>query len=209
MLLIKKFKSVFEQQITSIGLSLSKTDDVLIAKNHQKYLKLKTYLEDLGGSGQLTIGELLVIKGDVQKALQENPFQIKEELTSEKKIGNFTLYTEKELMNQKIALLHLQSLDTKVFKCDVYTIIQQKGNHDLIRKNPIFIDFLRGKVTIDQLFDTIESLTIPNGLYIQKPLGFGDPEKIKKWKKIGFVVSIFTFICIMIIALLKYLMLYK
>ncbi len=207
MLLIKKFMSVFEEQAQTIGLSLTKrNDNLLIAENHEKYLQLKTYLEEFGGSGQLAIGELKVIKGNIQKALQEDHFQIQDDTLVEKKIGNFTLYTEKELPIHNIKLTHLQSLYTKIFKCDEYIIIEQKGNHDLIRKNPVFIEFLRGKMTIDQLFDLIASLDIPNGLYIQKPRGFGDPEKVKKWKKIGSIVSIITLICFIIIKLLRYLM---
>ncbi len=207
MLLIKKFMSVFEEQAQTIGLSLTKKDDnVLIAENHEKYLLLKTYLEEFSGSGQLAIGELKVIKGNIQKALQENQFQMQDDTLVEEKIGNFTLYTEKELPTHNTKLTHLESLYTKIYKCDEYIIIAQKGNHDLIRKNPIFIEFLRGKMTIDQLFDLIASLDIPNGLYIQKPRGFGDPEKVKKWKKIGSIVSIVTFICFIIIKLLKYLM---
>ncbi|SEK37590.1 hypothetical protein SAMN04487910_0378 [Aquimarina amphilecti] len=202
--------SVFEEQAKTIGLSLIKTDDkILIAENHEKYLKLKTSLEELGGSGKLAIAELLVIKGNIKKALQENPSLIKEDGLVEKKIGSFSLFTKNELPDQDVKIVHFQSLDTKIFKSDEYIIIKQKGNHDLIRKNPMFIEFLRGKITIDQLFDFIASLNIPNGLYIQEPIGFGDPKKLKKWKKIGTMVSVFSFICFIIVIILKYLMLSK
>ncbi|WP_378174936.1 hypothetical protein [Aquimarina sp. SS2-1] len=210
MLLTKKFKSIFEQQVISIGLKFDKSEEnALIASNHEKYLQLKAYIEHLGGSGRLAIGELLVIQGNIQKALSENPFDNKEELRVQKKLGNFTLYTEKEIPNQHIKLTHLHSLNTKIFKSDEYVVIWQKGSHDLIRKNPIFIEFLRGKISIDALFEMISSLDIPNGLYIQRPLGLGDPEKLKKWKKAGSVISIFSIISVIIIMILKYLMLHR
>ncbi|MHA7057228.1 hypothetical protein ACWGOQ_0008425 [Aquimarina sp. M1] len=210
MLLLKKFASVFEEEVHSIGLSFHKLeDDILTAENHEKYLRLKAYAENMGGSGRIAIGELLVIKGDVQKALLEHPLKIREDTTTTKKIGNFTLYTTKEVHDQNIAITHLQSLATKIYVCDEYTVIKQKGNHDLIRKNPIFIEFLRGKITIDELFDTIGSLNIPNGLYIQKPVGFGDTKTLQRWKKIGSIVSILTVIVLTIVILLKYLTLYR
>ncbi|GAA0722326.1 hypothetical protein GCM10009430_24620 [Aquimarina litoralis] len=205
MLLLHKFQKVFKQQIASIGLALtSESEDELIAKNHEKHLHLKTYLLNLGGSGQLAIAELQIIKGNIEKALKENPFESRESLPTSKTIGNYTLYTEKEVPKQEIDLVYMQSLHTKIYKNDEYIIIKQKGNHDLIRKNPVFIDFLRGKITIDELFTLIASMQIPNGLYLQKPHGFGDPEKIKKWKKIGTVITILTAITLILVRILKY-----
>lgn len=205
MLLLHKFRKVFKQQIASIGLALtSENEDELIAKNHEKHLHLKTYLLNLGGSGQLAIAELQIIKGNIEKALKESPFESHENLPTSKTIGNYTLYTEKEVPKQEINLVSMQSLDTKIYKNDEYIIIKQKGNHDLIRKNPVFIDFLRGKITIDELFNLIASMQIPNGLYLQKPHGFGDPEKIKKWKKIGTVITILTAITLILVRILKY-----
>ncbi|MGY3793001.1 hypothetical protein [Aquimarina sp. 433] len=205
MLLLHKFRKVFKQQIASIGLALtSESEDELIAKNHEKHLHLKTYLLNLGGSGQLAIAELQIIKGNIEKALKENPFESQENLLTSKTIGNYTLYTEKEVPKQEINLVYMQSLDTKIYKDDEYIIIKQKGNYDLIRKNPVFIDFLRGKITIDELFTLIASMQIPNGLYLQKPHGFGNPEKIKKWKKIGTVITILTAITLILVRILKY-----
>lgn len=205
MLLLHKFRKVFKQQIASIGLALtSESEDELIAENHEKHLHLKTYLLNLGGSGQLAIAELQIIKGNIEKALKDNPFESKETLPISRTAGNYTLYTEKEVPKQEINLVSMQSLDTKIYNSDEYIIIKQKGNHDLIRKNPIFIDFLRGKITIDELFNLIATMQIPNGLYIQKPHGFGDPEKIKKWKKIGTVITILTAITLILVRLLKY-----
>ncbi|WP_299897238.1 hypothetical protein [uncultured Aquimarina sp.] len=205
MLLLHKFRKVFKQQIASIGLTLtSESEDELIAKNHEKHLHLKTYLLNFGGSGQLAIAELQIIKGNIEKALKENPFESRENLLTSKTIGNYTLYTEKEVPKQEINLVYMQSLDTKIYKDDEYIIIKQKGNHDLIRKNPVFIDFLRGKITIDELFILIASMQIPNGLYLQKPHGFGDPKKIKKWKKIGTVITILTAITLILVRILKY-----
>ncbi|MBW1296996.1 hypothetical protein [Aquimarina litoralis] len=205
MLLLNKFRKVFKEQIASIGLSLTvEKEDELIAENHEKHLYLKTYLLNFGGSGQLAIGELQIIKGNIQKALEDQPFEQKDSLPVQRTIGNFTLHTEQEVAKQSINLVALQSLETYIFKCDEYLIIKQKGNHDLIRKNPIFIDFLRGKMTIDDLFTKIASLNIPNGLYVQKPIGFGDPEKVKKWKKIGTIVTILTAITLILVRILKY-----
>src|SRR5437764_15368184 len=67
-----KFRTTFINEMKNNGLLLTDSDNILIANNHDKYLKLELHQEYFGSNNRTTIPKLTIILGDYHKALNDN-----------------------------------------------------------------------------------------------------------------------------------------
>ena len=145
----------------------------------------------------VTFAECTIIIGDYQKALDKVNFK---PTTSEAPIelnnSSFTSSAEHAASNLTPDMLEqleeFTALNAQLYSDSSYTFIQQKGTHDLIWKDPLLIQVLRGKQPLIRIIEQLQQLNLPHGWYVQKPKGMGKPKVIKRWKRVGkFIMFLF------------------
>lgn len=86
-------------------------------------------------------------------------------------------------------------LNSRIYHNSEYTFFQQIGNHDLILKDPLPIQAIRGKIEITQVIEQLKQINLPNGWLIQKSKGIGKKSNVKIYKRL----LIITFIILILI----------
>ncbi len=196
MSLVDKFKEVFDKEVELLGLKVDSIDNVLTAKNDNLYMELKARHEYFANS-KVAFAELLIVRGDTENINHEDLFSNKDEYKFTKVLNKFDVNTNVEIDSELDDLKSLKSLETKFLKSDDCTAIYQKGTYDLILESPLSIDFLRGKMSINELFTTIDNLAIPNGLYLQQPKGLGKDKNVRLYKILGWISFILFLLAIL------------
>ncbi len=185
----EQFINGFKTQVNQLGLALTFENDVYIATGNELYLSLKIIQEQFGRS-HLTFAVCTVIVGNYQKALAEADSQpTPNEATIELTNSSFMCSSANpapDLATETLAQLEeFIALNTYLYSDPTYIFLQQKGTHDLIWKDPLLIQVLRGKQPFLRIIEQLKQLNLPYGKYIQKPKGMGKTEVIKRWKMVG------------------------
>jgi hypothetical protein len=194
MSLIHKYKETFRSETKNDGYSLEEDENTLIAKKDAVYLKLEIVREAFGNS-HVAFSKLTIIVGNWKNALVEKIAENKQlnEL-NKSDIGLFNFYPNSTGVTlDELAVKQLEQfkgLTTEICKSKDYIYFAQKGTHDLIKKDPISVQFLMGKKKLAELVETIRSINMSSGWLIQKPKGLGKDSNVKLWKRLGTLSSI-------------------
>ncbi len=200
----KQFISEFKKQVGELGCSIETNDEIYIAKRKELYLSLEVIKEYFGNS-RVVFAEFTVIIGNYEKALVNGVVNMKtkEELIQLKGSSFNTCSVEPVSKLDKMTLQKIEAfkaLTSSFYKESEYVFFQQKGNHDLVLKSPLFIQVLKGKKKLRHVIKQLEEIDLPEGWLIQKPRGLGKDSVINRWKIVGNAAT-FLFVILVIFRL--------
>ncbi|WP_162555680.1 hypothetical protein [Reichenbachiella versicolor] len=196
-----KFVKGFQDQVNRLGLKLSTDDNIHYATSEDTYLSLEVLIENFGSS-HLVFAQTTVILGNYQEALNSPDHNENSQVSPvETNNSSYDIYlkdsesnSQSKLSEHKLEKLEaFKALESKIYHDEGYLYFQQKGTHDLILKDPIMIEVLRGKMELKTVLDQLKQLDLPYGRYIQKPKGLGKKSVIRGWKitaRILLIISI-------------------
>lgn len=191
----------FKEQVGELGYALIQEDELFIATGNEIYLSLEIIKEHFGMS-KVVFAQVTIIIGNYQKALGDhilNP-DLKEKII-ELKNSSFNICSVEPMLNLKNETLKkiedFKALNSKFYSETEYTFFQQKGTHDLILQDPLFIQALRGKKRLTNIIEQLKQINLPNGWLIQKPKGLGKDNVIKGWKTVGKALVFFSIVWIL------------
>lgn len=198
MVLKEQLRKGFEEQLQKLGYKVSVENSKIVAIKDDVYLSLEL-LEEQYGAYKVTFAQISVLIGDYKKALEQDIMDL---LPTENLVEiNDSSYCQKlqddnqVLDQQTISVLeNFKALNSCFYKDKDVLFFQQKGTHDLVLKDPVFIQAMRGKAGFSEIISQLKQMNLPEGWIIQKPKGLGKASINNRWKVIGQVVSILSFL---------------
>ncbi|WP_405292172.1 hypothetical protein [Algibacter sp. Ld11] len=201
----RKYINEFSKQVNKSNYTLITKDNLYIATGNNIYITMDFKLQEVVIENVLVV-EFTVIIGDYKKALEDgilNPVSEEKIIILENDFYNsysedpvHTIY--KDTIKKLKPFIGLNSC---IYKNSEYTFFQQIGNHDLILKDPLPIQVIRGKAEITQVIEQLKQINLPNGWLIQKSKGIGKKSNIKIYKNLIIITVIITILINAIIAI--------
>ena len=202
--LTENYKETFKRECSNQGFSVEQNENTFVAVKNNIFIKLEI-VRELFGNSHVAISTLTIICGDFEKALLQENMILKAENKISKGIYDFYPDFKGEIIDTTIVngLDKIKSIAMEIQKTKDYILFSQKGTHDLILKDPVSVQFLRGKIGIEELIEIVKQLNVPYGRIIQKPKGLGDKKVVERWKKISVWVVILSFFVLILIRLVN------
>ncbi len=202
--LTEKYKETFKRECKNQGFSVEQNENAFTAVKNNIYIKLEI-VRELFGNTHVAISTLTIICGDFEKALLPGNKIVKEENKISKGIYDFYPDINGEIIDPAIVtgLDKIKSIAMEIQKTKDYILFSQKGTHDLVVKDPVSVQFLRGKLGLEKLIEIVKQLNVPYGRIIQKPKGLADEKVVERWKKIAVWVIILSFLTLILLRLVN------
>ncbi|MDO7136744.1 hypothetical protein [Algibacter lectus] len=201
----RKYIHEFNKQVNKSNYTLITKDNLYIATGNNIYITLEFKLQEVVIENVLAV-EFTVIIGDYKKALEDgilNPVSEEKIIILENDFYNSYSEDPVHTINKDTIkkLKPFIGLNSRIYKNSEYTFFQQIGNHDLILKDPLPIQVIRGKAEITQVIEQLKQINLPNGWLIQKSKGIGKKSNVKIYKNLIIITIIIMIIIRAIIAI--------
>ncbi len=194
MSLTTMFPINFKKQMEGMGIPVHENGNTYVAADEERYISLEVIQEHYGTS-KVTFAEVFILIGDYKKAIDKNITVVEPEGEIEHTENTFFDFRpsnsgqkyDAEILQE---LNDFKALKTVLYRCPEFIMLKQKGTHDLILKDPLVIQMLRGKKEVNTIIEKLSSLNIPHGWIIQKPKGLGKENVNQAWKLTGRIMSV-------------------